>query len=124
MAENSFEKEHIVKLPVFGYTFYVVITTVLVRSRKNREGILGKCDYDIPTLAMCSHGVTYSSFTYLFISPNACNGTIAHECYHAICNLFKYIDADHEEEIFAYHLSYLVDEIERVKKIKLPNHKK
>ena len=124
MPENTFEKEHCIELPVFGYTFHIVITTAFVKSRKSREEFLGKCDYDIPTLAMCSHGGMYSNFTYLFINPNAGNGTIAHECYHAICNLFKYVDAEHEEEIFAYHLSYLVDEIERLKKIKLLNHKK
>lgn len=124
MSGNAFEKEYIIKLPVFLYTFHIIITESLIRSRKNREGILGECDYDIPTLAMCSHGIKYSGFSYLFINSNASSGTISHECYHAICNLFKYIDAEHEEEMFAYHLSYLVDEIERFKKIKLPNHKK
>jgi hypothetical protein len=110
-------------MPVFGYKVYVIVTNSVLESRKRRGNILGKVDDSIPTIAMCSHGEAESSFSYIFIKPTANAGTIAHEVYHSLCNMFRYISADYEEEIMAYHLTYLVDEIEKLKKIKLLKQK-
>jgi hypothetical protein len=50
----------------------------------------------------------------IFLPIDTGLGTAVHESYHAVCRLFKYIDAEHEEEIFAYHLDYLVSEITKL----------
>lgn len=52
--------------------------------------------------------------TFIFIKPNASNGTIAHEAYHAVCHLMKYTGVDLENEVVAYHLGYLVNKISRM----------
>ncbi len=120
------EKEHFINLPVFGYYFYIVVTTDVIASRKSRNDILGKVDESKPpSVAMCSQGEgeKCSYYSYIFLKPDASAGNISHEVYHAICNMFHYIGAEHEDEILAYHIGYLVDEIEKLKAIKLGTRK-
>jgi hypothetical protein len=54
---------------------------------------------------------TDKAISYLFLPTNAISNPIVHEAYHAVSNMFRWIEAAHEEEIFAYHLGYLVQEI-------------
>ena len=52
-----------------------------------------------------------NQITYIFLPPSASWGTISHECYHAVTNMFEFVNADPDEETIAYHLGYLVDEV-------------
>ena len=49
--------------------------------------------------------------SFIFLKPNASAGTIAHESYHAIKRMFDVMDVKKQNEVVAYHLGYLVDQI-------------
>ena len=123
MKPTHFEKEHWIIIPVFGYHIYVVITSDVVESRKWREDVLGKYKLTGITTALCSTNKDEDWYSYIFFNQNASSGIIAHEVYHALCNLFRYVDAAHEEEVFAYHLTYVIEEIDKFKKVKLIKYK-
>ena len=50
-------------------------------------------------------------YSTIYLKPDSEMGTIAHESYHAVCNLLKFIGAEQEPEVVAYHLGYIVDAI-------------
>jgi hypothetical protein len=52
------------------------------------------------------------------LKPNVTEGTIAHESWHAILNMLVRVGADLDNEVVAYHLGYLVDEIVKLKRSK------
>jgi hypothetical protein len=52
----------------------------------------------------------YYDHNIIILKNNVTPGTIAHECYHAVCNICKQKDIN-DEETYAYLLDYLVDEI-------------
>ena len=43
--------------------------------------------------------------------PFSSAGTVAHECWHAVRNMLLSVQAELDNEVVAYHLSYLVDKI-------------
>ena len=47
----------------------------------------------------------------IYIPFDAHMGTIAHESYHAVEAMMKFIGANKESEVVAYHLGFLVDKI-------------
>ena len=49
--------------------------------------------------------------TFIFVRPNVSTGTIAHECWHAVVNIFEYVGANIDNELMAYHLGYLTNEV-------------
>lgn len=55
--------------------------------------------------------VTHSehSISVIFLRTDFTIGDLVHEASHAVNNLFRYIGAQSDEEIFAYHIQYLVD---------------
>lgn len=48
---------------------------------------------------------------WIVLGPTPDAGTIAHEASHAVQELFRYAGARRDEEVFAYHLDYLVRRI-------------
>ena len=52
-----------------------------------------------------------ASFSFVFFKPNANAGTIAHESYHIVRRILKYMGCDVDNEVVAYHLGYLVNAI-------------
>lgn len=50
---------------------------------------------------------------YLFLKPKFTLGTLSHECSHAIHHMFEYVGAKWDNEMFAYHLGYLVDKLQK-----------
>lgn len=48
------------------------------------------------------------SFAIIYLKPEADAGTIAHESYHAVRTLLRFIGAQEEEEVTAYHLDFVV----------------
>ena len=47
---------------------------------------------------------------FIFLRPNVSAGTIAHEAWHAVRNMFDCMGVEDNETV-AYHLGYLVDKI-------------
>lgn len=63
-----------------------------------------------PTCDACTIGRAGKS--YLFFQETATAGTIAHEAWHAVNHMLKgFAGAELEDELIAYHLGYLVDQI-------------
>ena len=51
---------------------------------------------------------------WLILGPNPSPEDVAHECFHAVEALFKWIGAENrDEEAFAYHLDYLVGRVHK-----------
>lgn len=48
-------------------------------------------------------------YSYIYLQPDAPTGTVAHEAYHAVCNIMRMAGAEEEHEVMAYHLGYVVD---------------
>lgn len=67
-------------------------------------------DDDEDTDALAIH-VKNVSFSYIFLPHNARPGTIAHESWHVVRRMFEHVGADLEDEMVAYHIGYLVDQI-------------
>ena len=67
------------------------------------------------------YGMPNQSYCYIVLKYNATPSHITHEAYHCVVNLFKWISASQEEELFAYHLGYVVGLIhkdqEKAKKV-------
>lgn len=53
-----------------------------------------------------------SGTSYIFLPKEYDAGVVAHECYHAVMALFRWIGVEkYDEELIAYHLQYLVSKI-------------
>lgn len=50
-----------------------------------------------------------SNMTMIFFKHRPALGTIAHEAYHAICQMLEWAGAKQDEETVAYHLGYTVN---------------
>lgn len=76
-----------------------------------RNGLLhslGPADITDKAIAMhCSTGKDGASF--VIVKYGASAGVIAHECWHAVHAMLKYVGADLDNEIVAYYLDHLVD---------------
>lgn len=94
-----------VPLPTIGCRIYVVIAKDIHNAIKkvigNNEGV------SPAAIAVTCHEGPHS---YVFFKPNASAGEVAHEMWHALRRQFKRIGAKLENELFAYHLEYMVDE--------------
>lgn len=55
--------------------------------------------------------------SFVFFKHGVTVGTIAHEAWHVVRHVLTYIGAELENEVVAYHLGYLVNEIVRHAKI-------
>jgi hypothetical protein len=50
---------------------------------------------------------------WIVLGPNADEGTVAHEASHAIRAMLAYVGARNEDEVFAYHIGFLVERIHK-----------
>ena len=100
-----------VEFTIFDYLVQIVVTKNIVKSRNNRSHLLGSTYHEQgKTVGLHSCNDDRAN-AYLFLTPNTTADIVAHECYHAISRMFKWIDAKHEEEITAYYLGDLVGEV-------------
>jgi hypothetical protein len=117
------EKTFDIHLPVFTYTFHIIYTDDIDKSRKTRKSELGPSE----TLSEYVDGLhSYDKDepeSFIFFSPVSTVGVIAHEVFHALWQMFKYVGAKLENEIFAYHLTYILDKILDFKKAKSKKNK-
>lgn len=98
-----------IKIKPFRYTCYVIITNNILEERKNKKYKLEEANYlEEPLGLHCDGGTLYS---YIFIKPNSQVNILAHEAYHCIRKLLRDIGAKQEEEVVAYLLDYLVEQL-------------
>lgn len=108
--------QKILSYPVFqGYYVHVVFTDNLKKSAASRfvkgTEFSAKMDAAEAIHLPSSHGRSLVLLPY-----KASPGTIAHEAYHAIRYMLKeYAGVKLDNEIVAYHLGHLVDEIHKFK---------
>ena len=101
--------ERVVRFPIFSdYTVHIIFTKDIKESNIKRYGSfnVGDCD--------ACHRSSNNGHAHLFFKLGDCSsGNIAHEAWHAIHSLF--IDfagvGVMENEVVAYHLGHLVQEI-------------
>lgn len=107
------ERIKTVRFPVFvGYEVKIVITDDVVKSRKLRDKILGEpYQYFETAHAMHAWPLDGQGISWLFFKPDVEAGTIAHECWHCVRRLMKWLGSELENEIVAYHLAYLVQAV-------------
>ena len=98
-----------VRFPVFsGYTMFIIFSENLCASRMGRYGSAGAAgDSDTGAfVALCSEGC------HIFLKPYTSAGVVAHEAWHAVRALLVWAEArDFDNEVVAYHLGYLVNQI-------------
>jgi hypothetical protein len=85
---------------------HVVFTDHIGRSRKGRYGSEGAAEgaAALSSQAVNGHG-------HLFFKMSNTPGIIAHEAWHAVFRMFEWAGAELDNEMVAYHLSFLVDRI-------------
>lgn len=88
------------------YTYIVVVLTEDVQASIHKRA----SDYDVEnTGAICMKSDTATSM--LIFDINAPCGIIAHECWHAIRRMIVFHGGELENEVVAYHLGYLVEQV-------------
>jgi len=104
------ETKTFVPFPPYNYRIYVIFTDNLTESAENlaKQGKLNK-NHGIDDTTDGFHvRMPNQSYSFIVLKYNANINHIVHESYHAVSTMFDWISARHEEEIFAYHLGYLV----------------
>jgi|SRR5208337_1162812 len=105
------EFEKVIDLPVFRYHVKIIITESVVKSRQARTEGLGPYEKEDTNPAAMHTGVKGKNWSYLFFRFNPGIGDVSHECFHCIWRLMRWIGADLENEVVAYHLTYLTEEV-------------
>lgn len=104
----------IIELPAFRYHITVIVSESVAKSRIARNNVLGVYgggeDTDNNPAGMHS-GVKGKNRSFLFFRFNPTVGELSHECFHCIWRMMNWIGAELENEVVAYHLTYLTDEI-------------
>ena len=101
-----------VTFPVLAkFKVRVILTENLANSAGQR---IGGCSLDGSADAACYN--TKNGWSYMFLNPQADEGTIAHESWHIIFEIMDYVGAKIENEVVAYHLGYLINKIHTFKK--------
>lgn len=108
MVDSFKERVALIKLPTYYYRVHVVVTTDVILSRNRRWKTIGSKDFGGSAGAMHVSNSDMGT-SWIFLKDPSGPGTIAHECWHCIYQIMRYIGADIENEVVAYNLGYLVD---------------
>jgi hypothetical protein len=106
--------EKIITLPVFSkYRVHIVFTDDVQKSAKERYGSSRKLDN-------CDGAHHYDDLghSHLFYKPDLCINTLVHEAFHAVyALLYDWAGMDKlDEEVIAYHLGYITEQVENFHK--------
>jgi hypothetical protein len=99
-----------IPLPIYGYTVHLIYTDNLEEAFK-QEMVKDKLTITwFPGDGSEGFHIHPKdrNFAYIFLKMGASLDEMVHEAYHGVCGLMKWIGAEDEEEIMAYHLGYLV----------------
>jgi hypothetical protein len=105
------ETKTFVPFPPYNYRIYVIFTDDLIATADKlaKQGHLTKTHGVDDTTDGFHVRMPNQSFSYIVLKFDANINQITHESYHSVTNMFRWISAKHEEELFAYHLGYLVE---------------
>lgn len=120
------ETKTTIPFPLYNYRIYVIFTDDLVKTADKLadQGKLVK-NHGIDDTTDGFHvRMPNQSYSYIVLKYTADPNQITHEAYHSVVNMFRWISAAHEEELFAYHLGYLVGLIHKDQTIAVKNIKK
>lgn len=93
------------------YTVYIIKTTDVKKSRaKYNEECGGPVDGSTDYFALHSYGTKSRSYIFLPVIANI-NDKV-HECFHAIFRMHNYKGIGLNNESMAYHLGWLVEQLE------------
>ena len=92
---------------------YYVKDVVKFRNGKLRRRFpkLHRMEDEAPCPGLHTYASKYHQYEFIILEDGATYGTIAHECYHAVCNIFRHKDIV-DEEAHAHLLGYLVETIQ------------
>jgi len=128
-TDKSIEQATMIPFPPFDYRVYVYFVNDLLGAVKivNDKEKLGMEKRRMEEIADGGGFHIYHrtrARSYVFLLVNSDSNQITHESYHVISNIFRWIEAQHEEELFAYHLGYLVQMIVQDQKKMLTKRQK
>lgn len=109
--EKFFDHQGRIKLEPLNWWLDIIYTNDIRKAREKRKKTLGKLKGKLSKTidGLCT---SHKGRLAVFIMPQSSLGTISHEAYHAVCSVFEAIGVrDYDEELTAYHLGYIVDEI-------------
>lgn len=116
MKKKYQEKTKNINIDPLNRVIKLVCTNNISKSRNKRSKKLGVLKNKLTKYidGLCCY---HKDSIIIFIDTKASLGVISHEAYHAVLSMFRYIGVEeYDEEITAYHLGYIVDEIYKVKK--------
>lgn len=120
MKKNKFGdyRKNLQIMTLAGYVVHVIFTDDIKKSCLARYG---NCSARESAMAFVRHS-TFEGRTHMFFPLNANEGTIAHEAYHVVHAMFDWCGVrEFDNEMVAYHLGYLVEEIHKFK-TEVKNH--
>ena len=110
------EEHFSIDFPVFDYRLFVVYTDDIKKSRLSLNHKVGAPNEEISSNIDGLHSYNnLDTDAFILFTPKSSIGTIAHEVSHAIWRMFVYYGAEFENELFAYHLGYTLDQILKFK---------
>ena len=101
------EKIKNINFQTLNHDLTIVISNDVHKSREIRGHILGPTDLP-PENIRAMHSTNGLGKSFLFIPHDADVGEVAHESYHCVWTVMKFINAQHENEIVAYALTFVV----------------
>jgi hypothetical protein len=105
------EKEKKIRLQTLNHDLVIVVSNSVHDSRNKRGHVFG---LHLPTENIRAlHSTNGLGCSYIFMPYDADIGEIAHEAYHVCWTIMKFINAEHENEIMAYTLTFIVREVEK-----------
>lgn len=100
----------IIEFPVFSdYRVHVEVSSDIKKSMQKYPEIK-HIDMDDNTNAIAVHEDD-GNFSFIFFPYDVSVGTIAHESWHVIRNMMKFVGIELDSETVAYHLGYMVNHI-------------
>lgn len=95
--------------PAFSrYKLHIVFTDDIGRSKKHRYGNDNHCEG-----AEAIHIPNEGGSSHIIFRYTAGARIIAHESWHAVRSLLLWAGADLDNEVVAYHLGYVVEEVHK-----------
>lgn len=107
------ERKTTIEFPVWSdYTVHVIVTDDFTKSVKKHCGDDDvEPSYQALTIHCGDDGDRDSKESFIFLAPDCVVDLIVHECWHVIYRMMKYFEVEFEDEVVAYHLGYLTQQV-------------
>lgn len=106
------ERKKTIKFPVWSdYTVHVIITQDFITSAKFHCDEDIKTSYKALTVHIGDDNDSETKESFIFLTPDCDISSLVHECWHVIFHMMTYFEAKFEDEVVAYHLGYLTQQV-------------